>query len=56
MVLNDDKDLEKTIKSVLLQKYNNVEFIIIDGGSRGSTISKIKKYLIEILTKMLYQL
>ena len=44
VVLNDDKDLEKTIKSVLLQKYNNVEFIIIDGGSRGSTISKIKKY------------
>lgn len=44
VVLNDDKDLEKTIKSVLLQKYSNIEFIIVDGGSRGSIISKIKKY------------
>ena len=44
VVLNDDKDLEKTIKSVLLQRYCNIEFIIVDGGSRGSIISKIKKY------------
>ena len=44
VVLNDDKDLEKTIKSVLLQRYSNIEFIIVDGGSRGSIISKIKKY------------
>ena len=44
VVLNNGKDLEKTIKSVLLQKYDNIEYIIIDGGSNGSIISKIKKY------------
>ena len=44
VVLNNDKDLEKTIKSVLFQKYQNIEYIIIDGGSNGSVISKIKKY------------
>ncbi len=44
VILNKDKDLEKTIKSVLLQKYENIEYIIIDGGSKGSVISKIKKY------------
>ena len=44
VVFNSDKDLEKTIKSVLLQKYKNIEYIIIDGGSNGSVISKIKKY------------
>ena len=44
VVLNNSKDLDKTIKSVLLQKYENIEYIIIDGGSNGSVISKIKKY------------
>ena len=44
VILNKDKDLEKTIKSVLLQKYENIEYIIIDGGSNGSVLSKIKKY------------
>ncbi len=44
VVLNKKKDLEKTIKSVLLQRYENIEYIIIDGGSTNSTISMIKKY------------
>ena len=44
IVFNNDKDLENTIKSVLYQKYNNIEYIIIDGGSNKSVISKIKKY------------
>ncbi len=44
VVLNKKKDLEKTIKSVLLQRYENIEYIIIDGGSTNSTISIIKKY------------
>ncbi len=44
VVLNKDKDLDKTIKSVLFQKYENIEYIIIDGGSKGSVLSKIKKY------------
>ncbi len=44
VVFNDEKDLENTIKSVLLQNYSNLEFIIIDGGSNGKVITKIKKY------------
>ena len=44
VVFNDEKDLENTIKSVLLQNYDNLEFIIIDGGSHGKVITKIKKY------------
>lgn len=44
IVFNNDKDLENTIKSVLHQKYNNIEYIIIDGGSNKSVISKIKRY------------
>ena len=44
VVFNDEKDLENTIKSVLLQNYSNLEFIIIDGGSNGGVITKIKKY------------
>jgi len=44
VVLNHDKELETTIKSVILQNYSNLEFIIIDGGSSDNTISVIKKY------------
>jgi len=44
VVLNNAKELETTIKSVILQNYSNLEFIIIDGGSSDNTISVIKKY------------
>ncbi len=44
VVYNNVSHLQKTIESVLAQKYKNYELIIIDGGSTDGTIDLIKKY------------
>ena len=42
--LNYGVYLEETIKSVLMQNYPNLEYIVIDGGSSDTSIEIIKKY------------
>lgn len=44
VVYNGEKYLEETIQSIVNQTYDNVEYIIIDGGSTDGTVNIIKKY------------
>jgi len=44
VVLNEVKNLERTINSVLQQSYPNIELIVIDGGSAQPTLDVINKF------------
>ena len=43
---NNASHIEATIKSVIGQTYNNIEYIIIDGASTDDSVQIIKKYAI----------
>jgi len=42
--LNQGKFIEETLRSVLLQGYPNLDYIVIDGGSTDDSIEIIRKY------------
>ena len=44
VVLNGEKYIEETIKSIISQNYKNYEYIVIDGGSTDRTPQILKKY------------
>jgi glycosyltransferase involved in cell wall biosynthesis len=44
VVYNGEKFLEEAILSVIKQNYDNIEYIIVDGGSTDKTLDIIKKY------------
>lgn len=41
---NNAKGLQKTIESVVSQNYKNIEYIIIDGGSKDNSVDVIKEH------------
>ena len=42
--LNSQEHLEQAIKSVIEQSYDNIEYIIVDGGSSDGTLDIIRRY------------
>lgn len=42
---NSEKTIKSTLDSVRAQKYNDVEYIIVDGGSTDSTVSIVEQHL-----------
>lgn len=44
VVRNNKETIQSAINSVLSQTYNNIEYIIIDGGSTDGTVDIIKEY------------
>jgi glycosyltransferase involved in cell wall biosynthesis len=42
--LNIHKTIERTLKSIAIQDYKNIEWIVVDGGSTDGTLNVINKY------------
>ena len=48
VVYNGIQYIEQTIKSVISQDYNNIEYILIDGGSSDGSLESINSYSSDI--------
>jgi len=44
VVKNDDKNIDKTLKSISKLSFKNFEYIVIDGASTDKTLKKLKKF------------
>ncbi len=44
VVYNNEKTIQNAIESVLSQTYSNIEYVIIDGGSKDGTVQIISAY------------
>ena len=44
VVLDDPEGLLSTIESVLSQSYQNIQFVVVDGGSKADTVDLIEVY------------
>ena len=52
---NSAATIEKTIKSVQAQTYENIEYIVVDGGSLDSTLDIVNKYK-DVISKSVSEL
>jgi len=48
IVLNKEKEIEQTIRSVIEQNYSDIEYIVVDGGSSDGTIAVIERFISHI--------
>ena len=48
VVYNNVDKIRKTIESCLSQTWDNIEYIVIDGGSKDGTVNIIKEYISKI--------
>lgn len=44
IAFNCEKEIEETILSVINQRYDNKEYLIIDGASKDGTMDVVNKY------------
>ena len=44
IVYNGEREIERTIKSVISQTYKNIEYVLVDGASTDKTMQVVEPY------------